>query len=75
MKPIDQAGPADFGTNSVSNPLLVSDDDEYSSFAALLDKTCERLQDTKNQGSLRRIQKLEEILNSLERELDDILKE
>jgi hypothetical protein len=72
VKPTDQAGPDSGASNSVSNPLLVSD--EHPSFEALLDNVCERLEDTRNQGSLRRIQKLEEILNSLEGELDDILK-
>jgi hypothetical protein len=42
------------------------------SFQSLLDDVCERLQDTRQQGSLRRIQKLEEILNILEEELDEI---
>jgi len=39
-------------------------------FQTLLDEVCERLQDTKLQGSLRRIQKLEEILDALEQELE-----
>jgi hypothetical protein len=43
------------------------------SFQTLLDDVCERLQGTRQQGSLRRIQKLEEILGTLEVELNDLL--
>jgi len=42
------------------------------SFQSLLDDVCERLQGTIQQGSLRRIQKLEKILDTLEEELDEI---
>ncbi|MDR2700980.1 MAG: hypothetical protein LBB72_00950 [Spirochaetaceae bacterium] len=42
------------------------------SFQSLLDDVCERLQGTRQQGSLRRIHKLEEILNTLEKELGEI---
>jgi len=43
------------------------------SFQTLLDEVCDRLQDARLQGSLRRIQKLEETLNVLERELEEYL--
>jgi len=43
------------------------------SFQTLLDEVCERLQDTRLQGSLRRIQKLEGILDALEQELETYL--
>jgi hypothetical protein len=42
------------------------------SFQTLLDDVCERLQETRQQCSLRRIQKLEEILNILEEELNKL---
>jgi len=42
-------------------------------FQTLLDEVCERLQDTRLQGSLRRIQKLENTLDDLERELETYL--
>jgi len=42
-------------------------------FQTLLDEVCERLKDTRLQGSLRRIQKLEETLNVLQRELESYL--
>jgi len=48
---------------------------EELSFDALLDEVFERLQNTNYRGSLRRIQKLEEILDVLERELEEIQKE
>ena len=43
------------------------------SFDTLLDEVCERLQDTRLQGSLRRIQKLEDLLDDLEQELEGYL--
>lgn len=45
------------------------------SFDALLDEVCERLQSTSYRGSIRRIQKMEETLAVLERELEEIQKE
>jgi hypothetical protein len=48
---------------------------EKPSFDSLLDEVCERLQFTNYRGSLRRIQKLEETLAMLERELEEIQKE
>ncbi|MDR2314539.1 MAG: hypothetical protein LBE02_08415 [Spirochaetaceae bacterium] len=63
MKPTDQTG--------AGNYLLVSE--EQLSFELLLDGICERLHDTQTHFSLKRIQKLEDTLNSIERELEDIL--
>jgi hypothetical protein len=72
VKPIDQSGqggqPGPAGL--FGSPLLVS---ETPSFEVLLDEICERLQDTRTGNSLKRIKKMEEILDSLERELDEIL--
>jgi hypothetical protein len=42
------------------------------SFQTILDDVCERLQGTMQQGSLRRIQKLEESLRLLEEELNEL---
>jgi hypothetical protein len=76
VKQTDQAGPADSGTRNSANPLRTTEvvSDEQPSFEALLDKICERLQDTKTQGSLRRIQKMEETLITMEQELDELLR-
>jgi len=49
---------------------VIPSDSGKPSFQTLLDEVCERLQDTKFQGSLRRIQKMEEILDALEQELE-----
>jgi hypothetical protein len=48
---------------------------ENPSFNTLLDEVCERLQSASYKGSLRRIQKLEEILAVLEMELEELQKE
>jgi hypothetical protein len=40
----------------------------------MLDEICQRLQDTRNQLALRRIQKMSAVLDDLERELDEVLK-
>ncbi|MDR2073492.1 MAG: hypothetical protein LBP60_08690 [Spirochaetaceae bacterium] len=63
MKPTDQTGSGNY--------LLVSEG--QLSFELLLDGICERLHDTQTHFSLKRIQKLEDTLDSLERELDEIL--
>jgi hypothetical protein len=70
VKPTEEIGPGSVWDRD-AKPLLVSDD--QPAFEALLDRICDRLQDTKQQGSLKRLQKMEEILDSLERELDAIL--
>lgn len=59
-----QGGPAE-----LSVPVLSS---QRLSFEILLEDICERLQDTRQQGSLKRIQKMEEALDELERELDEL---
>jgi hypothetical protein len=43
------------------------------SFEAVLDKTCDRLRDTKIQYSIRRLQEMERNLDILEQELEEIL--
>jgi hypothetical protein len=43
------------------------------SFEHIVEKSCERLWDKKVQHSIRRIHELEEVLNSLEHELDAFL--
>jgi NADH:ubiquinone oxidoreductase subunit D len=43
------------------------------SFEAVLDKTCDRLQDTKIRYSIRRIQEMERSLDILEQELEAII--
>ena len=55
------------GSAELSVPVLSN---QQLSFETLLENICERLQDTKLQGSLKRINKLEETLDALEKELD-----
>ena len=59
-----QNGPAE-----LSVPVLSS---QQLSFESLLDNICERLKETKQQGSLKKIHKLEETLDELEKELNEI---
>jgi hypothetical protein len=61
-----QNGPAELSIPVLSNQQL--------SFETLLEDICERLQDTKEQGSLKRIRKMEEVLEELEKELDELEK-
>jgi hypothetical protein len=49
---------------------IYGDDD---SFEAMVDNACSRLWDRKVRYSLRRIRELEEILEGIERELDELL--
>jgi hypothetical protein len=60
-----QNGPAEFSVRVFPNQQL--------SFETLLDETCERLHDTRQQGSLKRIRGLEVLLDELERELEELL--
>ena len=57
------AGHAELSVPVINHPL---------SFETLLEDICERLQDTKQQGSLKRIHKLEKTLDELEKELDEL---
>lgn len=57
-------GHADLSISVVSN--------QYLSFETLLEDICERLQDTNQQGSLKRIYKLEQNLDELEKELNEL---
>jgi len=64
---IEQTGqnePAEFSVGVFSNQRL--------SFETLLDEMCERLYDTRQQGSLKRIRKLEALLDELEQELEEL---
>jgi len=45
---------------------------QHLSFETLLDEICERLKDTRQQGSLRRIRRLYGILDTLEQELNEL---
>jgi len=60
-----QNGPAELSVRVFPNQQL--------SFETLLDEICERLHDTRQQGSLKRIRKLEELLDKLEQELEELL--
>ena len=64
MEQTGQNGPAELSVRDLSN--------QHFSFDSFLDEVCERLQDTRQQGSLKRIRKLEEILDTLDRELDEL---
>ena len=44
-----------------------------TSFSDIVDEACERLWDKQVQYSIRRIHEMEDILNALERELDQFL--
>ena len=61
-----QNGPAELSIPVLSN--------QHLSFETLLEDICERLQDAKEQGSLKRIRKMEEVLEELEKELDELEK-
>jgi hypothetical protein len=68
LKPIDQAGledPYPGGSFSFS--------DAEMSFTSILDETCGRLEDSRNRGALKRIRRMEEILQGIEDELDAVL--
>ena len=64
MEQTGQNGPAELSVRDLSN--------QHFSFDSFLDEVCERLQDTRQQGSLKRIRKLEETLDALDRELDEL---
>ena len=59
-----QNSPADLSVPVISSQIL--------SFENILEDICERLQDTRQQGSLKKIQKLETALDELEKELNEI---
>ena len=61
-----QNGPAELSIPVLSN--------QHLSFETLLEDICERLQDAKEQGALKRIRKMEEVLEELEKELDELEK-
>jgi hypothetical protein len=46
---------------------------EQDSFEALLDRTCSRLWDRKLRYSLKRIRELAEVLDRMDRELEELL--
>ena len=51
----------------VNKPASISTD---TPFSEVLNETCERLRDKQVQYSIRRIHEMEELLNTLEQELD-----
>jgi hypothetical protein len=53
--------------------LIWESDPKESSFETMLDTTCERLREKHIRYSIRRIEKMTEELNALEKELDDFL--
>ena len=55
--------------NPENSPFILKENSIFE-FDTLLDDTCARLQHKKAQFSIRRIQELDEILISLEKELD-----
>lgn len=59
-----QNGPAELSVR-----LLL---DKHLAFETLLDEICERLNDTRQHGSIKRIRRLEEILDALAEELDEL---
>ncbi|MCL1812172.1 MAG: hypothetical protein FWG29_01480 [Treponema sp.] len=59
-----QNGPAE-----LSVPVIFN---QHHSFEILLEDICDRLQDTRQQGSLKRIRKMEVTLDELEKELDEL---
>ena len=72
MKPADLSGPVPLQAGDAFFPSLPGED-AGPSFETLLDDACGRLEDTRRRISLKRIRKLEAILNGLERELNEIL--
>ena len=60
-----QNGPAELSVREFTN--------QHFSFDTFLDGVCERLQDTRQQGSLKLIRKLMEKLDALDRELDELM--
>jgi hypothetical protein len=53
--------------------LIWESDPKEPSFETMLDTTCERLREKYIRFSIRRIEKMTEELNALEKELDDFL--
>ena len=64
IKQDGQNNPAELSVPVLSNQRL--------SFETILEDICDRLEDTRQQGSLKRIYKLEEILNALDKELIEL---
>ena len=60
-----QNGPAELSVPVLSN--------QHLSFENLLENICERLQEARQHGSLKRIQKMEETLDLIEEELKELL--
>jgi hypothetical protein len=64
-----ESDPEDFDFDESAVP---QNPNQYLSFETILETMCERLQDTKEQGSLKRLRKLEAVLEAIEQELDDL---
>ena len=61
--------------NPITNPVYIGDADlKQSSFESLLDTACERLHEKQVELSVRRINELEEKLETLEKELSEFLR-
>ena len=64
QNPASKHGSSDLSVPEYSgDPLL---------FETLLDDICDRLHDTRQQGSLKRIRRLETILDALDKELNEL---
>jgi hypothetical protein len=61
------------GQNGPAELSVWESPDQQLSFETLLDEMCGRLQDTRQQGSLKHIRKLEDLLDELGKELDELL--
>jgi hypothetical protein len=73
VKTADFSGPVPQRAGGAFVPPLPGEDAGDPSFETLLDDTCGRLETTRRRLSLKRIRKLEAVLRSLERELDELL--
>ncbi|MDR2142880.1 MAG: hypothetical protein LBP29_00740 [Treponema sp.] len=70
MKLTDQTGTeGPYPNEAGSFPLSGAE----ASFVTLLDETCGRLENSRNRGVLKRIRKMEEVLQDIEDDLDAIL--
>ena len=65
MEQTGQNGSAELSVRELENRQL--------SFDTFLDDVCDRLQDIRQKGSLKRIRKLEERLDALDKELDELI--
>ena len=64
QSPAQEPGPAGISVQVLSN--------QFPSFETLLEDICGRLEDSKQQFSLKRLRKLEETLELIEQELEEL---